>query len=106
MNYGKNNTMPPTNTTLDIRLQPWRPLKPQTRVKAKLPRQYRGQTGVVEEILGSPRVDGLGRYGVRMDSDERITDFQRFELSVVAYPRSLKRRAHSFENNISPPDQT
>ena len=60
---------------LDIRLQPWRPLALKTRVKVKQPRQYHGQTGVVEEVLGEHRIDGLGQYGVRMGHDNPVTDF-------------------------------
>ena len=64
----------------DKRLQPWRPLEMNRRVR--LTGKYRkGQTATVEEIKDPHDITGLARYAVRLDHGNALADVSRHELT-------------------------
>jgi len=76
---------------LDRKLAVWKPLKVGMRVESKT--WKKGVRGVVWERLGSESepMNGLRRYGVRLDCSENVADFCRYELKVI--PKNSDRRA-------------
>ena len=68
----------------ETKLKAWRPLQVGHRVVSKT--YHKGVTGTVIECLGpkDAPMNGLRRYGVRMDDDSRnIADFLRYELKRI-----------------------
>lgn len=65
--------------SLDRRLQAWRPLELNRRVRI-VGKWRKGQSGTVEEIEAG-NITGLAMYGVRLDHCGQLADVTRHELT-------------------------
>jgi hypothetical protein len=65
--------------SLDRRLQAWRPLEINRRVRL-VGKWRKGQSGTVEEIEAG-NITGLAMYGVRLDHCGQLADLTRHELT-------------------------
>jgi hypothetical protein len=78
----KNGTMNiklMSGETLDRRLQAWRPLELNRRVRV-VGKYRRGKFGTVVEVE-SGNITGMAHYGIRLDDGGNIADFARFEIT-------------------------
>ena len=66
---------------IERKLSVWRPLKVGQRVVSKT--WNKGASGTVVEALAGHQMNGLDKYGVKMDFNDNVADFCRYELKAA-----------------------